>query len=55
MMFDNARAARPSVLRVLLTTSVLVAGLAPLPSGWALTVRETLQSAEADRSNAVGG
>ncbi len=29
-----------------MTAAVLVAGLAPLPAGWALTARESLQSTE---------
>jgi hypothetical protein len=54
-MIDPEPAARPSVARVLLTTTVLAAGLAPLPAGWALTARETLQSTGLDRSHDAGG
>jgi hypothetical protein len=54
-MIDPKPLARPSLGRFLLTTGVLVAGLAPLPSGWASSVRETLQTTEADRSTASGG
>ena len=54
-MIDPKPAARPSLARALMTASVLVAGLAPLPAGWALTARESLQSPEFDRSNTAGG
>src|SRR5579862_1054587 len=57
-MIDPNPQARPSLARVLLTTAVLAAGLAPLPAGWALTARESLRSPEgglADRSNGPGG
>ncbi len=36
-MIDPKPAARPSALRVLMTATVLAAGLAPLPAGWAGT------------------
>ena len=52
----DPKPARPSVARALMTASVLAAGLVPLPAGWALTARESLQSAGVDRSgNAAGG
>jgi hypothetical protein len=54
-MIDPKPAARPSAVRVLMTAAVLAAGLAPLPAGWALTARESLQSPQADRSNRAGG
>jgi hypothetical protein len=46
---------RPSIGRFLMTTGVLVAGMAPLPPGWASTARDALQATEADRSTAAGG
>jgi hypothetical protein len=54
-MNDPKPTARPSITRLVLTTLVLVAGMAPLPVGWALTARETIQSTEVDRSTAAGG
>ena len=52
----DPKPARPSAARVLMTASVLAAGLAPLPAGWALNAREGLQSTGVDRpSNAAGG
>ncbi len=47
--------ARPSLVWLLVTTSVLIAGLTPLPTGWASSVRETLQSNSPDRATAAGG
>jgi hypothetical protein len=52
----DPKPARPSVARVLMTASMLAAGLVPLPVGWALNARENLQSTGVDRSsNAAGG
>jgi hypothetical protein len=51
----TSNGSRPSIARVLGTALVLVAGMAPLPAGWALSVRETLQSNEVERSNTAGG
>ena len=53
-MIDPKPTLRPAVARLLMTAGSLVAGLAPLPVGWALTARETVQSPDA-RSNAPGG
>ncbi len=55
-MIDPKPAARPSALRALMTATVLLAGLAPLPAGWALTVaREGLLSPEPESANRPGG
>jgi hypothetical protein len=54
-MNDPKPTSRPSIARLVFTSLVLVAGMAPLPTGWALTTRETLKATEADRSNAPGG
>jgi hypothetical protein len=51
----DPKPARPSAARVLMTASVLAAGLAPLPTGWALTALESLQSTGVDRSSNVAG
>ena len=54
----DPRAARPSVARVLMTLSLLLAGLAPLPVGWARAARETARSLDrnrGDRSAGLGG
>jgi hypothetical protein len=50
----GAPAARTPFARVVATAAVLVAGLAPLPAGWALTARERLQSTD-PKANAPGG
>ncbi len=53
-MIDPKPAARPSAFRVLLTTTVLLAGLAPLPAGWALTIaREQPPGSRARRLEAA--
>ena len=53
-MIDPKPAARPSAARLVMTALVVVAGIAPLPAGWALTIRERLQSTE-PKANAPGG
>ncbi len=53
-MIDPKPSTRPTVVRLLMTAAVLVVGVVPLPVGWALTARESLQSTE-PKANAPGG
>ena len=54
-MLDTSR---PSIARLALTMSVLVAGLLPLPTGWLRTMRDVARSQDlnrADREASAGG
>jgi hypothetical protein len=51
----DPRAPRPSVARVVLTASLLAAGLAPLPEGWARTARDAARSLDRNRAGAGAG
>jgi hypothetical protein len=53
-MIDPKSFTRRSLASLVVTTTVLVAGVVRLPAGWALTVRESLQSTE-PRANVPGG
>jgi hypothetical protein len=53
-MIDPKPTAQPSLALPVITAIVLVAGMVPLPVGWALTARESLQATES-RANAPGG
>jgi hypothetical protein len=53
-MTNTNPSARQYVTRWWMTAVVLIAGIAPLPAGWALTARESLQSTES-KPNAPGG
>ncbi|WP_435008888.1 SGNH/GDSL hydrolase family protein [Tundrisphaera lichenicola] len=46
---------RPSLARVFLTASLLLAGLVPLPAGWARTARETARSLDRNRGDRAAG
>src|ERR1700733_2732274 len=53
-MMDPKPSTRLSVAGLLITAIVLIAGIVPMPTGWALTARESLQSTEPE-VNAPGG
>jgi hypothetical protein len=53
-MMDPKPSTRLSFVCLLITAIVLIAGIVPIPTGWALTARESLQSTEPN-ANAPGG
>lgn len=58
MLDPTASGSRPSLTRVALTASVLLAGMVPLAEGWPRTVRDAARSQDlnhADREAAAGG
>ena len=54
-MIDPSAPVRPSAARVFLTASVLLAGLAPLPVGWARAAREAARSQDGNRADRQAG
>jgi len=58
MCDPSASGPRPSIARVALTASVLVAGLLPMPAGWVRDLRDVARSQDlnrADREATAGG
>ncbi len=58
MLDPSASGSRPSIARVALTASVLVAGLLPMPAGWFRNLRDVARSQDlnrADREATAGG
>ena len=58
MLDPSASGSRPSIARVALTASVLLAGLLPMPAGWVRNLRDVARSQDlnrADREATAGG
>jgi len=53
-MIDPSTFHRRTIASLVITSTMLMAGVVRLPAGWALTARETIQSTE-PRSNVPGG